>query len=266
MLAQTQVDRVVPRFLTFTQSFPDFASLARASPGAVLRQWRGLGYNTRAVRLQRLAQVLVERHGGALPMQREALQALPGIGSYVAAAIRAFAFNLDDAPVDTNVRRVVHRLFFGVEHPPTAGARELDTRARALVPAGRAHDWSSALMDLGATICTARSPECRLCPMRSDCVAAPIDRTELENARKTRRKRSPQEALPFKRTVRYARGRIVDRLRDLSPGERISLVALHRAVSPLIPERGIEDVRELVAALERDGLVARDGDGVALRE
>jgi A/G-specific adenine glycosylase len=267
MLAQTQVDRVVPKFRAFTEVFPDFAALARASPAAVLRQWKGLGYNTRAVRLQRLAQALVERHAGALPIQREPLQALPGIGPYIAAAIRAFAFDIDDAPVDTNVRRVVHRLCFGLEHPPRADVRELDARARALVPAGRSHDWSSALMDLGATICTARAPECGLCPVRSDCVAAPVDRAELENARKTtRRRRPPQEALPFKRTVRYARGRIVDRLRDLPPGERISLGALHRAVSPLIPERDIEEVREFVAALERDGLVTRDGDGVALRE
>ena len=267
MLAQTQVDRVVPKFQAFTEAFPDFAALARASVAAVLRQWKGLGCNAPSVRLRRLAQALVERHDGALPMQREALQALPGIGPYIAAAIRAFAFDIDDAPVDTNVRRVVHRLCFGVEHPARADARELDARARALVPAGRGHDWSSALMDLGATICTARAPECGLCPMRSDCVAAPIEWAELENARKTgRKRRPPQEALPFKRTVRYARGRIVDRLRDLPTGERISLRALHRAVSPLIPERDIDEVRAFVAALERDGLVTRDGDGVALRE
>ncbi len=259
MLAQTQVDRVVPKFAAFVERFPDFAALARASAADVLREWKGLGYNSRAVRLHRLAKAVAERHGGALPSESEALRSLPGIGPYTAAAIRAFAFDLDDAPVDTNVRRVVHRLCLGVEHPLRATARELAARARELVPAGRAHDWSSALMDLGATICTARSPQCGRCPLRANCAAAPIDSTQLRVSPKA-------AALPFKRTVRYARGRIVDRLRDLPPGRRISLLDLYRAVAPAIPERSLADMREFVAALERDGLVTSDGDGIALRE
>jgi A/G-specific adenine glycosylase len=259
MLAQTQVDRVVPKFEAFVECFPHFRALAQASTASVLRAWKGLGYNSRAVRLHRLARAVVERHGGVLPSESEALRSLPGVGPYTAAAIRAFAFGLDDAPVDTNVRRVVHRLFLGVEHPPRANARELGTRARALVPPGRGHDWSSALMDLGATICTARSPECGRCPLRDDCAAAPIHPAQLERAPRT-------GAVPFKRTTRYARGRIVDRLRDLPPGRRISLLDLHRAVAPAMPERGVDDVRAIVAALERDGLVTSDGDGIGLRE
>ncbi len=259
MLAQTQVDRVVPKFEAFVVRFPDFAALARASAADVLREWKGLGYNSRAVRLQGLAKAVVERHGGALPSDSEALRSLPGVGPYTAAAIRAFAFDLDDVPVDTNVRRVVHRLRFGVEHPPRATARELETRARELAPAGRAHDWNSALMDLGATICTARSPECRRCPLREDCVAAPIEPEQLHVSPKA-------TSVPFKRTTRYARGRIVDRLRDLAPGRRISLLDLHRSVGSEMPERSVDDVSEFVAALERDGLVSSDGDGIALRE
>ena len=161
---------------------------------------------------------------------RDALRALPGVGPYTAAAIRAFAFDIDDAPVDTNVRRIVNRLFFGLEYPRTRpSARELDDRARELVSTGGAHDWNSALMDLGATICTARAPKCLLCPLPHDCAAAPIDAARARTMRAAATKRrSPQESIPFRRTTRYARGRIVDRLRDLPAGQRISLLDLHQ--------------------------------------
>lgn len=267
MLAQTQVDRVVPRFESFVERFADFRSLAGATPAEVLREWKGLGYNSRAVRLQRVAAAVVERYGGALPSEGNQLRALPGIGPYTASAIRAFAFDIDDAPIDTNVRRIVNRLFFGLEYPRAAAPGELDRRARELVPGGRAHDWNSALMDLGATICTARAPKCLLCPLRGDCSAAPIDAVRLNRARASAAKRrSPQNSIPFRRTTRYARGRIVDRLRDLPPGERISLIDLHHAIGPAICGRSVEEVREFVGALERDGLVTHDGTHVALRE
>ena len=267
MLAQTQVDRVVPRFESFVTRFADFSSLACASRADVLREWKGLGYNSRAVRLHRLAQTVRERHDGELPSRLEELRSLPGIGPYTASAIRAFGFNIDDAPVDTNVRRIVNRFFIGLEYPHTASAREITDRAGGLVPQGRAHDWSSALMDLGATICTARAPRCFLCPLRADCVAAPIDAAALERMRASATKRrSPQNSIPFRRTTRYARGRIVDRLRDLPAGQRISLIDLHHAVGPAIPGRSLEEVGEFVDALERDGLVINDGTHVALRE
>ena len=266
MLAQTQVDRVVPSFEAFVARFPDFHALGRASPADVLREWKGLGYNSRAVRLHRLAKVVVERHRGALPSERDELRSLPGIGPYTAAAIRAFAFDIDDAPIDTNVRRIVHRLFFALEYPRAAAPHELEARARALVPPGRAHDWNSALMDLGATICTARAPKCLLCPLRAQCAAAPIDAAKLERLRAAVKRRTPQESIPFERTPRHARGRIVDRLRELPPGERISLIELHHAIAPAISGRSVEEVREFVAALARDGLVTHDGTGVALRE
>ncbi len=115
-------------------------------------------------------------------------------------------------------------------------------------------------MDLGATICTARAPKCLLCPLRADCVAAPIDAATLERVRASATKRrSPQNSIPFRRTTRYARGRIVDRLRDLAAGQRISLIDLHHGVSAAIPGRSLEEVGELVDALERDGLVIHDG-------
>jgi A/G-specific adenine glycosylase len=266
MLAQTQVDRVVAKFEAFVERFPGFASLSRASTADVVRQWKGLGYNSRAVRLHLLAQEVVERYGGALPSGRAELRLLAGIGAYTAAAVRAFAFDLDDAPIDTNVRRIVQRIAFGVEYPRSAPPREIDDRARRLAPQGRAHDWNSALMDLGAAICTARAPKCPRCPLRIECAAAPIDATHLEDLREAAARRSPGTAIPFERTARYARGRIVDRLRDLPPGRRISLLDLHRDLAPVISGRTIDDVRSFVAALDRDGVVTHDGTHVALRE
>ena len=265
MLAQTQVDRVVPKFESFVARFPDFETLARAPAAEVLREWRGLGYNSRAVRLHALARAVAHRYAGALPSDTAELRALPGIGPYTAAAIRAFAFDVADAPVDTNVRRIVGRVAFGIEYERAAAAREIDERARALVPPRRAHDWSSAMMDLGATVCTARAPKCLPCPLRRDCAAAPVDAAALDRLREARG-RARGEAIPFVRTVRYARGRIVDRLRDLAPGERISLLDLHREIGPALAGRSVDELRDFVAALERDGIVSHDGNRIALRE
>lgn len=123
------------------------------------------------------------------------------------------------------------------------------------------------MMDLGATLCTARAPKCLICPLRDLCMAAPIDAVALENARREHAKLpSPQNAIPWERTTRFARGRIVDRLRALAPGQRISLLDLHGDLQPLMPERSLEDVRNLVAILEQDGLIARDGEEIALRD
>lgn len=266
MLQQTQVDRVLPKYESFLEAFPDFTALAIAGTADVLRLWKGLGYNSRAVRLKQIAEQVVQRHGGAMPRDERTLRALPGIGPYTVAAIRAFAFECDDAAIDTNVRRVAHRALHGLEHPPAVAQGQLDADARALVPPGRGHDWNSAMMDLGATICTARAPKCLICPLQPACAAAPIDAAALERARARHApKRSPQEAIPFEQTTRYARGRIIDRLRELPPGHRISLLQLHDDVT-----RGIgrtpENLGALVEALARDGLVDVRDRGVALRD
>ncbi|HEX8805292.1 MAG TPA: hypothetical protein VF741_00030 [Candidatus Aquilonibacter sp.] len=267
MLQQTQVDRVVPKFEAFVSRFPDIPALAAATSGEVLREWQGLGYNMRALRLHETARLVVERFAGAMPSETHLLRQLPGVGPYTAAAIRAFGFDLDDAPLDVNIRRIVHRVFYGLEHPARAGTRELDACALAMAAPGSAHDWNSAMMDLGATLCTARAPKCLICPLREQCAAAPIDAVALERARREHAKTpSPQNALPWGRTTRFARGRIVERLRALPPGQRISLLDLHSDLRPLMPDRSLEDVRDLVAILEQDGLIAREGEAIALRD
>jgi A/G-specific adenine glycosylase len=265
MLQQTQVDRVIPKFEAFVARFPDVRALAESSIAEVLRLWQGLGYNSRAVRLHRVAREVVERFGGAIPRDSEQLRSLPGVGPYTASAVRAFAFNEDDVAIDTNIRRIVHRLSFGLEYPAPRSSRELDAAAREMLPQGSAHDWNSAMMDLGATICTARAPKCLLCPLAPRCASAPVDAARLEALRREHAKSpSPQQAMPFEKTTRFARGRIIDRLRALPPGRRISLLDLYGDLRALLPERSLEDVTGLVAILHRDGLVALDGDSVAL--
>jgi A/G-specific adenine glycosylase len=246
MLQQTQVERVLPKYRAFLRRFPNFETLAATSVADVVREWRGLGYNSRAVRLKRIAEIVVNRFGGVMPRDAETLRTLPGIGAYTAAAVRAFAFQCDDAAVDTNVRRVVERLTLGAEEP------------QALVPRGRGHDWNSALMDLGATICTARAPKCNVCPLRKFCAAAPIDAAALQRARPKR------PAVRFAETTRFARGRIIDRLRRLPAGKRVSLLVLHRELAAL--GRTPAELGAMIESLARDGLVEVRNRQVALCE
>ena len=258
MLQQTQVERVLAAFEGFIDRFDSFASLAAATRADVVRAWKGLGYNLRAIRLHELARAVVDRHHGTLPSDAAALRALPGVGPYTVAAIRAFAFEIDDAAIDVNHRRIVHRLRFGIEHPPKASASEVDATARTLLARGRAHAWNSALMDLGALICTARSPKCPLCPLRDWCAAAPVSATALAKARCTH----PKSKLPFEQTRRYARGRVLDRLREAQPGTTVSDDELEVALDGA-SER--YPLGEILAGLERDGFLVRDTGGVRLR-
>jgi A/G-specific adenine glycosylase len=264
MLQQTQVERVLPIFEAFLVRFPDLAALASAPAAEVVRAWRGLGYNSRAIRLQRLAATVMAEHGGELPRDEAALRALPGVGPYTACAIQAFAFDCDEVAADTNVRRVVHRVLHGIEHPPKAAPRDLDAAARAGIPRGRGHDWNSAMMDLGATICTARAPKCLVCPLRESCAAAPIDPQQLSSlAQRYAPKRSPQERIPFEQTTRFVRGRIVDRLRDLPPDQAISLLDLQRALHPLV-DRDEATFKTIVERLAREGVIEAGAHGVRL--
>lgn len=166
MLVQTQVDTVIPYYLRFVDRFPDVQSLARADLDQVLKLWEGLGYYARARNLHRAAGIVVRDLGGDLPQDEPSLRALPGIGPYTAAAIRAIAFDQPALAVDGNVRRVLSRVF---DLSSTSDA-ELRARAADLV-AGRPGDVNQALMDLGSATCTPRSPRCTDCPLESRCLA-----------------------------------------------------------------------------------------------
>lgn len=267
MLQQTQVERVVPLFRAFVARWPSFAALAAASQADVVRAWRGLGYNSRAVRLRELAKIVCERYGGELPRDVAALRALPGVGPYTARAIAAFAFGANVAAVDTNVRRIVHRTQFGVEWPPLATASQLDAIALELVPAGAAWAFNSAMMDLGATVCTARAPKCLLCPLQIACAAAPLAPAELSRLAALHAPvRGGQARIPFEETDRFVRGRVVDRLRELPPDRRISLLALHAELAPVLARHDARAFEAVVASLARDRIVDDSDGGLRLAQ
>ncbi len=169
MLQQTTVKSATPYYVAFIERWPTVRALAAAELDDVLRMWAGLGYYSRARNLHACALEIVARHGGRFPDTEEALLALPGIGDYTAAALAAIAFERPATVVDGNVERVVARLF-AVEAPLPDAKPELKRLAATLTPALRAGDYAQAMMDLGATLCTPRSPSCMLCPVRSWCV------------------------------------------------------------------------------------------------
>ena len=170
MLQQTQVDRVLPKYHEWLQKYPSLEQLAGAPVDEVAQTWRPLGYNIRPRRLHAIARESVERFGGALPSDQETLLSFKGIGAYTAGAIRSFAFRQRAAILDTNVARVLFRVFVGKGDPKThAMKRHLWALSESLVPRKDAFDFNQGLMDLGATICTARRPKCQACPMRRIC-------------------------------------------------------------------------------------------------
>lgn len=174
MLQQTQVDRVIPKYHEFLERYPSFHDLANAPVAEVKKTWYPLGYNIRPERLHSIASETVARYGGNLPQDHDELLSFKGIGRYTAGAIRSFAFN-EDAPIlDTNVMRVLHRVFVGTGDPKAHKAM-LWALSEALIPRGKGYDFNQALMDLGAMICTARDPYCLLCPMKAICKTYPFD-------------------------------------------------------------------------------------------
>lgn len=170
MLQQTTVAAVIPYFRYFLDRWPDVESLAAAALDEVLHAWQGLGYYARARNLHRCAEVVAREYGGQFPDTEDNLRKLPGIGAYTAAAIAAIAFDRQATVVDGNVERVMARLH-AVDSPLPAAKPELKALAAALTPASRAGDYAQAVMDLGATVCTPRNPQCGQCPCSTDCRA-----------------------------------------------------------------------------------------------
>jgi A/G-specific adenine glycosylase len=168
MLQQTQVDRVIPKFHEFLQKYPTVQDLAEARPEDVRKTWYPLGYNIRPYRLHGIACETMERYGGKIPREEEELLSMKGIGRYTAGAIQSFAFQKDAAILDTNVMRVLHRIFIGKGDLKKQKAT-LWMLSEKLIPRGKCYDFNQGLMDFGAMVCTARKPFCLLCPMRDIC-------------------------------------------------------------------------------------------------
>ena len=171
MLQQTTTGHAAPYFLEFTGRWPTVAALAAEDDSVVMAAWAGLGYYARARNLLACARMVAAEHGGVFPKTEEGLRTLPGVGDYTAAAIAAIAFDRPANVVDGNVERVMARLF-AVETPLPAAKPELRRLAGALVADDRPGDWAQALMDLGATLCRPKSPDCLICPVRPCCLAA----------------------------------------------------------------------------------------------
>src|SRR5256714_10302797 len=172
MLQQTQVERVLPKYQQFLAAFPTLADLAAASTAEVISVWVPLGYNRRAVSLQSIARQVMAQYDGRIPESIDELLKLKGIGRYTAGAIACFAYRKQVATVDTNIRRVLHRIFLGLEHPaPKLNDAQMLTMAEQVLPVGEAYNWNQAVMDLGATICTSNNPQCTHCPLQTDCSA-----------------------------------------------------------------------------------------------
>lgn len=172
MLQQTTVTTIIPRFQEWMKRFPNFKTLAKASEADVLSAWQGLGYYARARRLHQVAQAIVKNHQGKVPQDLATLLKLPGIGPYTASALLAFAFDQPTAVLDTNIARVIARLN-NITEPIDSkkGKEQISAAAHKILPKKNGFAFASALMDLGAMICTASHPQCTLCPLSQNCLA-----------------------------------------------------------------------------------------------
>ena len=244
MAQQTQAARAGEAWGRFMDRFPTAAALAAASPADVLRAWHGLGYNRRALNLWRAARRIVDEHGGRVPSEVAALEALPGVGPYTARAVAAIAFGVPVGAVDTNVRRVLGRIVAG--DAAALGAAAMQMVADAAVPQDRSGPWTHALMDLGASLCGPSTPLCGSCPAQTWCrfAKAGPTRSQLSTTRST--------TVPFPATSRWLRGQIVARLQASVDDDWVAIEA------PIGSHDGAA-VRAAIIGLARDGLVELDG-------
>lgn len=243
MLQQTPVDRVLPVWSAWLDRWPTATHLAAAGQAEVLRAWGRLGYPRRARRLHECAVIIRDRHDGQVPEDPEELRALPGVGEYTAAAVRAFAFGRHAIVLDTNVRRVLARAIAGSAQPSAHLTRAEREAAQQAWPTDDAASavWSAAVMELGALVCRSRAPDCGTCPVASECAWLAAGR--------------PDAATPARRQARYegsdrqARGRVLAVLRD-APGPVAA--ATVRAAWPADAQR-----ERALAGLVDDGLITR---------
>jgi A/G-specific adenine glycosylase len=249
MLQQTQVARVLERYPRFLRQFPTLRALSRAERRDVIIAWRGMGYNNRAVRLHRLARIVIEEHDGKLPASEEELLALPGIGKYTARAILSSVHRQPAAVVDVNVRRFYSRVFFCMDAESALCTETAAWRiADRLIPVRRSYDWNQALMDIGSTVCTARRPRCGICPVAGECrsrggMNVPIPATVR------------REPGLFGVPNRIYRGRIVELLRSSTPNSALHIDVVGRRILPVYASTHRPWLRRILDGLEADGLI-----------
>ncbi len=243
MLQQTQASRVVHHYRAFLRRFPSIRALAAASPGSVLRAWQGLGFNMRAMRLHAIAVEIHRHRSGRFPTTVEGLLELPGIGPYTARAVAIFAFGRAEAVVDTNVRRILRRLF-----PRSTEESDFQALADGLLASRSSHDWNQAVMELGATICAPTRPNCGICPIATQCPSA-------GKAAHLRSKRPTSEPRYRGHPRRIYRGRVLSALHRSTGRSAASDMSLARRLFPVVRPGDLPYLRRVLTSLEEDGLI-----------
>lgn len=252
MLQQTQVPRVLEKYPAFLMRYPDFHALAKAPVGQVIRDWEGMGYNNRILRLQRLAQTVCDK---PFPQDPQQLVKLDGIGPYTAHAVACFAFGKDVPLVDINIRRVFSRIFYSMkDFSQMRPEKEIWELAKTLVPHGKGYDWNQSLMDFGSLVCTARKPQCVSCPVQHECKSAFKMNEPKKGEKKAQVKTEKKErAVPD----RIYRGKIVQQLRSLTEGTSVDAISIGEKIHNSIKEN-LDWYHGLLEALEKDGMITID--------
>lgn len=271
MSQQTQMSRVVPYWESWMAVWPDAAALAVASTAEVITAWGRLGYPRRALRLQECARVVAEEYANELPHTYEELVALPGVGDYTASAVLSFAFGERVAVIDTNIRRVLSRVFLGVESRGGAASRAERELAERVLPeemperdaSGSSAIWNQAVMELGATVCTAKAPQCGDCPLWGECAFLAAGLPGLGERRTRPRQR-------FQGTDRQVRGIILNALRQAAAqaARGVADGRLETGAPGAVPRSQIEQLwpdhvqlDACIASLDEDGLLDMLPDG-----
>ncbi|PJM78682.1 A/G-specific adenine glycosylase [Bifidobacterium scaligerum] len=251
MSQQTQMSRVVPYWTDWMARWPDAQALADAPKADVITAWGRLGYPRRVLRLQECARVVTEQYHDELPHTYEELIGLPGIGDYTASAVLSFAFGERIAVIDTNIRRVLSRVFLGVESLGGAASPAERALANRVLPeqgaVGESVTWNQSVMELGAVVCTAKSPLCEACPVADDCMFLKLGRPGLGQRRTRPRQR-------FQGTDRQVRGLVLASLRELPAG-----ASLPRKDAEKLWDDQVQ-LASCIASLDDDGLIEITAD------
>ena len=242
MLQQTPVARVLPKWHEWMVRWPTPADLASATPAEIITAWGRLGYPRRALRLYESAKVIANDYNNEVPRSQEHLLALAGVGEYTAAAIASFAYQEENLVLDVNIRRLFARLFDGQEIESAHLSKVERTLRRALIPENRGHIWAAATMELGALICTARTPKCDVCPVSSQCAwrAQGYPKSDLV-----------KRVQEWHGTDRQIRGKIVQALRESASLTQAQIELLWNDE---------QQVEKALKTLANDGLITREGD------
>jgi A/G-specific adenine glycosylase len=272
MLQQTQVERVKITYKNFLETFPTIESLAEASNGEVIMAWRGMGYNSRALRLRDTAISVVKNYNTNFPKEMKELQSLPGVGHYTAAAIRNFAFNLPTACLDTNIRRIYHRTFIGPEkadgtwkeHDRTVLKIAEKTLEKAVDHGFTGADWHAALMDFGSLVCTMRSPKWDICPLTSAGIMKSAYKTPVPESKAAKTRKEPGRMVgSIYIPNRIFRGKFVEELRNVPEGLTVLEVGRRICIDWDEAEHA-EWIEELAEKLKKDQLIRMDKGRVLL--